>query len=230
MPEKKKIPTRKSRSKTGMQKTAKRCRQPCKDCGHVPESDALFCPMCGVSLEEPGEKASQTPAPVCEREPAGPPEKPEPVAEVAAAKPKPVAETPDETAADEDPAETPRSCQCGQELPADAQFCMQCGAKIGQAPSRYRLLCTSSDGDIAVDIADDEIVIGKAGESGLAIPSDEYVSRQHARVFISDGKIILEDLGSSNGTYLRVHQPVSVEPGDEILVGASVLRIEEARP
>lgn len=227
MPEKKNIPTRKPRSKTGMQKTTKRRRQPCKDCGHIPESDALFCPMCGVPLEEPGEKASQTPALVCDQEPAGSPEKPEPAAGVAAAKPKPAADTPEESAANADPAETPRSCQCGQELPADAQFCMQCGAKVGQAASRYRLLCTNSDGDIAVDITDDEIVIGKAGKSDLAIPGDEYVSRQHARVFMSDGRIILEDLGSSNGTYLRVRQRVSVEPGDEILVGASVLRIEE---
>ena len=230
MPEKKKTPTRRPRSKAGMQKPAKRRRPPCKDCGHVPESDALFCPMCGVSLEEPGEKASQTPASVCEQEPAGPPEKPEPETGAAAAKPKPVTETPDETAADEESLKDVRSCRCGQELPIDAQFCMQCGAKVGQASSRYRLLCTSSDGDIAVDIADDEIVIGKAEESGLAIPSDEYVSRQHARIFISDGKIILDDLGSSNGTYLRVRQPVSVEPGDEILVGASVLRIEEVQP
>jgi len=230
MPEKKKTQTRKSRSKTGMQKPAKRRRQSCKDCGHIPESDALFCPMCGVPLEDPGEEASQTLPPVSRQEPAAPPEKPEPEAEAAAAKPKPAAETPDEAPADEDPSETLRSCQCGQELPADAQFCMQCGAKVGQAASRYRLLCTSGDGDIAVDIADDEIVIGKAGKAGLAIPSDEYVSRQHARVFTSDGKIILEDLGSSNGTYLRVRQPVSVEPGDEILVGASVLLIEEVRP
>jgi pSer/pThr/pTyr-binding forkhead associated (FHA) protein len=47
----------------------------------------------------------------------------------------------------------------------------------------------------------------------------------HARVFRRDGHLMIEDLGSTNGTYLnrqRVTGPAVVRPGDLVQIGASV--------
>jgi len=65
-----------------------------------------------------------------------------------------------------------------------------------------------------------ELTIGRAGQ--LAVP-DARVSRQHARVRRLEGRFLLEDLGSSNGTFLnekRIAEPVSLRDGDTIRVGS----------
>jgi pSer/pThr/pTyr-binding forkhead associated (FHA) protein len=63
--------------------------------------------------------------------------------------------------------------------------------------------------------------------------SDPEVSRRHARFESQDGVVFVEDLKSSNGTYLngrRVTEAIEVRPGDEIDVGATRLVIRSVRP
>jgi pSer/pThr/pTyr-binding forkhead associated (FHA) protein len=58
--------------------------------------------------------------------------------------------------------------------------------------------------------------------------SDSYVSQVHARLYSKDGSWFVEDLGSTNGTYLndrRVVQPVEVHAGDVVKVGKTVLEL-----
>jgi pSer/pThr/pTyr-binding forkhead associated (FHA) protein len=58
--------------------------------------------------------------------------------------------------------------------------------------------------------------------------SDSYVSQVHARLYGKDGSWFVEDLGSTNGTYLndrRVVQPVEVHAGDVVKVGKTVLEL-----
>jgi len=78
----------------------------------------------------------------------------------------------------------------------------------------------------SVAVSGDEFTIGKSPESGLAL-QDDYVSRRHARLTASNGMLFLEDLGSSNGTFLRVRRPIVLEAGDEILIGSTVLKVED---
>jgi hypothetical protein len=57
---------------------------------------------------------------------------------------------------------------------------------------------------------------------------DTYVSQMHARLFGRDGAWFVEDLGSTNGTYLndrRVSAPVQVRAGDVVRVGKTVLEL-----
>jgi FHA domain len=74
-----------------------------------------------------------------------------------------------------------------------------------------------------------ELILGREdGTADLVIP-DPGVSRRHARVISDNGAVILEDLGSSNGTYVngeRISGAVELAPGDEIQIGATVLGIE----
>jgi pSer/pThr/pTyr-binding forkhead associated (FHA) protein len=73
----------------------------------------------------------------------------------------------------------------------------------------------------------EELTIGKAPDCDLVVTDDEYLSRRHVRLIRSEGKVVLEDLGSANGTFLRVRRPVALEPGDEILVGTSLFTLEK---
>jgi FHA domain len=74
-----------------------------------------------------------------------------------------------------------------------------------------------------------ELILGREdGSADLVIP-DPGVSRRHARVLTENGALILEDVGSSNGTYVngeRITGAVELAPGDEIRIGATVLGIE----
>ena len=49
----------------------------------------------------------------------------------------------------------------------------------------------------------DELTVGRAGGCQVALGEDTYVSQLHARVFRRDGQFYVEDLGSTNGTYVN---------------------------
>jgi pSer/pThr/pTyr-binding forkhead associated (FHA) protein len=76
------------------------------------------------------------------------------------------------------------------------------------------------------DLAD-EVTLGRAG--GCQVPlEDAYASQVHARVFPRDGKWYVEDLGSTNGTYLnrrRVAGPVVMKRRDRLQIGNTVLEM-----
>lgn len=60
----------------------------------------------------------------------------------------------------------------------------------------------------------------------VAFPGDRYVSGRHARVDVGDAAVTLTDLGSSNGTFLRVSGPTEIGVGDQVLLGMQLLRVE----
>jgi DNA-binding winged helix-turn-helix (wHTH) protein len=70
-----------------------------------------------------------------------------------------------------------------------------------------------------------ENVIGRAPEARIFVDLAR-VSRRHARILVGDGRAVLEDLGSKNGTFLRgerLTQPTELVDGDEIWAGSLVL-------
>jgi pSer/pThr/pTyr-binding forkhead associated (FHA) protein len=73
----------------------------------------------------------------------------------------------------------------------------------------------------------------RAGENSVgrevgdvAFPGDRYVSARHARLEVSDAGITVADVGSSNGTYVRIGGPTPVAAGDQLLVGMQLIRVE----
>lgn len=73
-----------------------------------------------------------------------------------------------------------------------------------------------------------EMTIGRAGGCGIAIPDDTFASQIHARVFSRDGQTWVEDLGSTNGTFVnrnRVAAATPVHRGDQVQVGNTVLEL-----
>ena len=75
----------------------------------------------------------------------------------------------------------------------------------------------------------DELIIGR-GEKCKLILDDTYVSTVHARIFAKGDTYMLEDLGSTNGTYLnrrRVTSPVELNRGDQVKIGKTVLEMRK---
>lgn len=78
--------------------------------------------------------------------------------------------------------------------------------------------------------ADSEIVIGRGGELDIVLVED-MVSRKHAKITIADGKIAIQDLGSTNGTFVNGERVVKspLEEGDRVLIGTNILRLISAQ-
>jgi pSer/pThr/pTyr-binding forkhead associated (FHA) protein len=79
----------------------------------------------------------------------------------------------------------------------------------------------------SLGLADQQITIGRANDATLVL-NDDYASTRHARLFPQDGQWIVEDLGSTNGTYLdrqKVTQPTPVPVGVPIRIGKTVMEL-----
>ena len=80
-----------------------------------------------------------------------------------------------------------------------------------------------------IDLGEYPITIGRANDATLVVV-DDYASSRHARIFAQDGQWIVEDLGSTNGTYLgrtRLTQPTPLPPGVPIRIGKTVLELRK---
>lgn len=74
----------------------------------------------------------------------------------------------------------------------------------------------------------DEVTIGRAAGCQVTI-DDTYASQLHARVFQRDGQFYVEDIGSTNGTYLnrrKVTGPMVIQRGDQLQIGNTILELE----
>ena len=74
----------------------------------------------------------------------------------------------------------------------------------------------------------EEVTLGRAAGCTVTL-ADNYASQLHARVFRRDGTLHVEDLGSTNGTYLngkKVTTAVPLKRGDQLKVGATVFEVE----
>lgn len=73
------------------------------------------------------------------------------------------------------------------------------------------------------------MTIGRSRSNGIPL-SDQFVSHMHARVFPNGQFFFIEDLGSTNGTFLNGHkieEPTQLKVRDEVSFGDTVLRYEE---
>jgi hypothetical protein len=75
---------------------------------------------------------------------------------------------------------------------------------------------------------DGEVTIGRSPGCGIATTYDIYSSTVHARLFRQDNRVLVEDLGSTNGTFVnseRVTKPTKLGRGDLVQVGGTVFQV-----
>jgi len=73
------------------------------------------------------------------------------------------------------------------------------------------------------------ITLGRAPDSTIVI-DDDYASSRHARIFPADGTWMIEDLGSTNGTWIsrnRITSAVALKAGEPVRVGRTTLQMEK---
>ena len=76
----------------------------------------------------------------------------------------------------------------------------------------------------------DVLTVGRAAGCGVVLTEDTFVSQLHARVFRRDGDLFIEDLGSTNGTYLngkKVSAASVMRKGDRLQVGRTTLELRK---
>jgi len=103
-------------------------------------------------------------------------------------------------------------------------------ARGGAAPTKtgLRLKVVEGEGKGKVFDVGDELTVGRAAGCQIALADDTFVSQLHARLFRRDGRHYVEDLGSTNGTFLnrkQVSSPIALRRGDRLQVGKTVFEV-----
>jgi Inner membrane component of T3SS, cytoplasmic domain len=97
----------------------------------------------------------------------------------------------------------------------------------GRGSPRILVVTAGSLKGTSLDLSQQQITLGRANDATLVL-NDDYASSRHARIFPQDGQWIVEDLGSTNGTYLdrqKVTRPTPVPLGVPIRIGKTVLEL-----
>ena len=99
--------------------------------------------------------------------------------------------------------------------------------RAGRGGPRFLVVTAGALKGTSLDLAQQQITLGRANDATLVL-NDDYASSRHARIFPQDGQWIVEDLGSTNGTYLdrqKVTRPMPVPLGVPIRIGKTVLEL-----
>ncbi|HEX3964784.1 MAG TPA: FHA domain-containing protein [Trebonia sp.] len=100
-------------------------------------------------------------------------------------------------------------------------------SRASRGAPRYLLVTGGPLSGMTINLTDQQITMGRANDATLVL-NDDYASSRHARIFPQDGQWIVEDLGSTNGTYLdrqKVTRPTPVPVGAPIRIGKTVLEL-----
>ena len=89
-----------------------------------------------------------------------------------------------------------------------------------------QILEGGGEGDV-YPLKSGENLVGR-GTGDVSFPNDGYVSSKHASITVGEGSLAVKDLGSANGTFVRVNGQAAVTAGDLLLVGEQILRIDPA--
>jgi pSer/pThr/pTyr-binding forkhead associated (FHA) protein len=96
------------------------------------------------------------------------------------------------------------------------------------APTHVLVTAGSNTGERA-ELDRAPILIGRGADAAIRL-DDDYVSTRHARIAASGDQWFVEDLGSTNGTYVgtvRITQPTTISLGTQVRIGKTVLELRK---
>ena len=99
----------------------------------------------------------------------------------------------------------------------------------GRSAARRLVVTEGALAGTTIGLGNDPVTLGRADDSTLVL-TDDYASNKHARLVLGDGTWLVEDLGSTNGTYLgpdKVVRPTPVPLGQPIRIGKTVLELRK---
>jgi len=108
-------------------------------------------------------------------------------------------------------------------------------AKAGKPSAKRRgspthvLVVEGSNAGQRAELDQAPILIGRGTDAAIRL-EDDYVSTRHARIASSADQWFVEDLGSTNGTYVgtvRITQPTSISLGTQVRVGKTILELRK---
>jgi pSer/pThr/pTyr-binding forkhead associated (FHA) protein len=93
---------------------------------------------------------------------------------------------------------------------------------------RVLMISQGNQAGLSADLASGVIMIGRGADCQLIL-DDDYVSTRHARVVSTPDGIYIEDLGSTNGSYVngqRITAPTTITMADTVRIGKTILKLE----
>ena len=96
------------------------------------------------------------------------------------------------------------------------------------APTHVAIVEGANAGEtISLDLA--PLLVGRGSDAAIRL-DDDYVSTRHARIAASGDQWFVEDLGSTNGTYIgtsRITQPTTLQLGTQVRIGKTTLELRK---
>ncbi|MFT3873590.1 MAG: FHA domain-containing protein [Nocardioides sp.] len=128
-----------------------------------------------------------------------------------------------------------RSDMFGARVPESARAAAAPGRRGVAKPSRRRkaathvLVVEGANQGARAELADAPLLIGRGPDAAIRL-DDDYASTRHARIAATDDQWFVEDLGSTNGTYVgstRITQPTTLTLGTQVRIGKTILELRK---
>jgi pSer/pThr/pTyr-binding forkhead associated (FHA) protein len=128
-----------------------------------------------------------------------------------------------------------RSDMFGARMPATAREApapkapRQAKQKARRGSPTHVLVVDGANKGERADLAQAPILIGRGADAAIRL-DDDYVSTRHARIAASGDQWFVEDLGSTNGTYIgsaRITQPTTLTLGTQVRIGKTLLELRK---
>jgi pSer/pThr/pTyr-binding forkhead associated (FHA) protein len=135
------------------------------------------------------------------------------------------------------PGSGPACGRCGAPVEPATRFCATCGAPVDQGLSRpssrpvprtdllIRLVLVDENAQPVESFESKRVdtTIGRM-EGDIRFPDDQFLSPLHAKLSWEEGRLVVRDLGSRNGTWVFLEEPYRLADGDLLLIGSQLFR------
>jgi pSer/pThr/pTyr-binding forkhead associated (FHA) protein len=117
----------------------------------------------------------------------------------------------------------------GRGAPAPGKPRKQPRARSRKGVPTHVLVVEGQNAGERAELADAPVLIGRGSDAAIRL-DDDYVSTRHARIAASGDQWFVEDLGSTNGTYIgtvRISQPTTLTLGTQVRIGKTILELRK---